>query len=831
MNIRNRRVQQGLSALILGAMLANPTASLAQNSPAQAMRAVTSGEQLDFLDLEKLEEAKSLAAKDQNQEVLFLIMDIMREWRRVEAHNSRLEGIENMIREALVNASQGRFQTAEFLIQDVTNQINEDDSSVFSGELLNTINRSMDDLRRIIARETVRTGEQAFRHFHLEIPLRRVFSYQVETGILFWKSVETKERTVDSVEQLSVWVPETLTGEAYYDQSNASRFNHTSSVLTENDFKNQVNGLIRPYSSRIETTFSFNDYFGPGVLNGFSAFAQALVSPLTRSPIRQTVPSRWEVFSRDWFQHHATLQNGAVSISDRGIIRAPLLPKDKRAWRRSLQEKIFLVKSTLESMWANSENGYKFHIHSDSYDQFIGIYQEYKQLVNQVGDLWLNPEFVAKMTESFPQLVGNRPDSLERALVMAMNRSSGEVRELLAASMRFSPSQVERNPLLVSEYQSLSRVPAQGFPAAVMANGSNLFEDMVNLYMQGYPELVRQIFQKLSQSIQNKLNSMRSSIAQHETNVFDARNNSTSFDIASQLAQLDQAKAIIEQAQASAFTLDRIVTSEEYQTALTSGKVTSEHRRLYRSLPDVQKVQIDLRLAFGQAKDLINSVKEAYVTHPSQEVRAKLHEMMIFYHNRMNELENEYWPYKKFDENPTMALDANGNQIFRRVGETGEMVPVYVHNWTVATLDLFTDAQMAQYSISNVISKETVDLTYLRSHFAKMYSAMNQYAANLAVIYREFTEYPSHQVSVILKQALEDFSSLSREIEATMSNAPVASGFQALDELQTLKAEYIRLVQEITFVDENSVEGRTLEDLMIEIESLRADFNDLLINF
>jgi hypothetical protein len=817
--------QRGLLSLCL---LQSTAMTTFVSQSAYAETSVPYGKAIVAVDLDQLNAAKDLAATNGENKALFAIMDIIREWQRLSSHNQKQVAVEKMITAALKQAADGHFTTANFMIKDVTNSIITDDEAMFSDGLKEDLKQKLYELESFLARESVRTGLQAGSEYYIEVT--RSTENTKGTNYVRRKNGRTKnakrkekKHIVKDTKQLTVFAPEMSTGAPVYDKEAQTRFNSPFAALNSEDFQKEVIGMLEPYSDiKTKTKISYHS-------KKWGLFDRLFKTHYWRSPYARRNTFRWSEYYKI---NKRFIADGDLLVQFRKFTTRPMFEEDRIAWSGALKQKFSDVKTVLDIMFAKSENGYKLRIHSKSYDYFNGAYKQMVQglkrvqeLGNSTGVYFLNNDEVSRLSVAYPEMLGDRPDNLESSFEVALSYATGEVKNLISSSYKMGQSSKLTYSFTGSEYKALLSGNGDDVVKSFGSRGSqDLRETLVGLYMTGKEDVVKKLFLKLSNHIQNKVNLVNIKLDESKGNVFRALSDPTNSVISFQLDKIDQARQIIAQGQQYSFEPSILVSSEELTSALEKSTKKRTYKKIYRDEDVVQFVQVNMRKSLGDAKAKITEVKEYFQQNPTVEVRQALIEFLNFYNSKVNELDEEFWPFIKYSG----VIDPTTDCI-TKIHPNGKPEMVCEPKYTIEEMAFFKPGQKSVYNMATVATIKQIEEHYASRYFEEVYLSLEKFAVEIGDVYREFSEYPSHNISIALKVALEDFQKLRRSVVTKTRTYKVADKISDRTGVDSIIAKYKTAIDSINWVNEAGTVGSSVSDLLNKVESLREKYDDLLI--
>lgn len=817
--------QRGLLSLCLLQSTAMTTL-ISQNAYAET--SVPYGKAIVAVDLDQLNAAKDLAAANGENKALFAIMDIIREWQRLSSHNQKQAAVEKMITAALKQAADGHFTTANFMIKDVTNSIITDDEAMFSDGLKEDLKQKLYELESFLARETIRTGLQAGSEYYIEVTRSTENTkgknyVRRRNGRTKDEKRKEKKHIVKDTKQLTVFVPEMSTGAPVYDKEAQARFSSPFVALNSDDFQKEVIGMLEPYSDvKTKTKISYHS-------RKWGLFDRLFKTHYWRGPYARRNTFRWSEYYKI---NRRFIADGDLLVQFRKFTTRPMFEEDRIAWSGALKQKFSDVKTVLDIMFAKSENGYKLRTHSKSYDYFNGAYKQMVQglrriqeLGNSTGVYFLNNDEVSRLSVAYPEMLGDRPDNLESSFEIALSYATGEVKNLISSSYKMGQSSKLTFSFTGSEYKALLSGNGDDVVKSFGSRGSqDLRETLVGLYMTGKEDVVKKLFLKLSNHIQNKVNLVNIKLDDSKGDVFRALSDPTNSDISVQLDKIDQARLIIAQGQQDSFEPSILVSSEELTTALEKSTKKRTYKKIYRDEDVVQFVQVNMRKALGDAKAKVTEVKEYFQQNPTVEVRQALIEFLNFYNSKLNELDEEFWPFIKYSGVIDPATDC-----ITKIHPNGKPEMICEPKYTIEEMAFFKPGQKTAYNMATVATVKQIEEHYASRYFEEVYLSLEKFAVEIGDVYREFSEYPSHNISIALKVALEDFQKLRRSVVTKTRTYKVADKISDRSGVDSIIAKYKTAIDSINWVNEAGTDGSSVSDLINNVESLREKYDDLLI--
>lgn len=765
--------------------------------------------QIDRIDLKLLEQAKN-SSNDLN--VLHAILDIGSEWQKVAGHRTRREKVKKLVSEALSAAAEGRFETGKFIIEEMVKSITADDEAAISNGLKIEYERLKTELDAHLARETMRTGKQAGQNYYLEVPVRVVKETKEKVG--FWGKKEVVSKTVgDAIpETTESWVPETVIGYPIYGEDNQKVFNKPLKKLTKEDFAKEITAIVKPYSKTTVRGFSFNSF----VVDSFCFF-------MTGRPCDASSALTWTHFRAK--NRDAAWEKLKVLYKD--VSYRPLSEEDAKVWGAHAFAKLKAIQTILQQMWAQSNQGYRFRVGSTEYNEFQSRLAKYLASIEQVRRnaviQFLTPDELKSLELGFPVLAGDRPTHLEVAVEVAIRYANSanetEVAKLIKQALHFGTQAPEGLSFEAKQTETLNALPGIQIAHQIRQGSSQAIRDnLVELFMAGKDKVVLEIFNKLSTAVQAKFDKYKGKMDQASSNVMVSLNFPTQIDINPQLDMIKEAKRIIESSVTDAFKPDRVVSKEEMETALIKSKSKTEYKRIYLYKDACEKVQRDLRDAFGRAKTKIGEVLALYNQNTTSEIRQNLIDFTRYYARKMGELNAEFWPYKKMLEPKLLGWKKH---------DSGVAEPIVSQDFILETMTLFNDEQKREYNLSSVLTLEMVEYAYVNAFFKKMNDAMLGYARSIQDVVDPFREYPSHTLAVALNNNLGTFYLLRKSIGDRINNVVVEE--VDMKRITATKTDYSNRIKNLSWLGDAG-KDLTEAELKVMIEAARPMYDDLRQN-
>lgn len=805
-----------------------------------ALRSQLSQKTVQRIDTEKLSQAKNQASDDTLFQAILLVEE---EWRRLNLHRERRDKVQKLVTSALSSAAEGRFEAAKFILNGTTDAIVNADRQAMT-QTRDEINRTLSELMALLSRETARTGQQAGLEYYLEV--KRVLE-EVELSKGLGKKAVT--RRTEHTKQFTIFVPELVTGDPIYDQTVATRLNKPlqTSLNYEALASGNIPGVILGYSKvEANAPFCYSQCCNQKSIKDGDAEDRFLRSIGLTEEVGK---KRDFIFFSEWCKrYHNYISNTFVRFNK--VTYRPLFPKDAEVWGRAIQQNLTNVRTQLLAAWEYSQRGYAFIVNSDTYAQFMDAVRQYEAALAQVEDLarngtpFLTPQQLSKLQVSFGRLIGDRPSNLEDALIAAVAyaRAAGnpQLLTLLQEAIVFGPERQTTEAPASSEIASLKTAEGKVIEDVLRnkaKKGENLVPVLVNLYMEGKEETVRDIFLSLSDYAQKQFLAAEQGLDAKRDAVFASMRNETTIDISQQLGKLKTAKDVIERAKGEAFKPDYYEEITTVKTHLTEEQSKKAFKRIYLHISDLQSLQRELRLSLGKAKQIVREVVGEYNQDPTLPIREALHDFLDYYRNRLHELKVEFWPYKHYL--PAQFLGF-------KTDENGKQEPITKQDFEVRELALFTtDQQYNQYQINEIVNDIEIEETYLQHYFQKMLDAFKAFGNQISIAYRGFDEYPSFTMSVALKGSIDVFhsqrASVKQRIEMTAvtfdarppaSQPAAAKAVQKsgpLTEIDKIRAHFMEQVEKVGWLDELGNDSVREAELIKRIEATRPRYNDLAV--
>ncbi|MEK6579436.1 MAG: hypothetical protein AABZ55_09445, partial [Bdellovibrionota bacterium] len=540
--------------------------------------------QVERIDANLLNQAKNAS---RSLETIHAILDVDSEWRKIKSHRERRSSVKKLISGALSAASEGRFKSAEFILNETTNSIISDDKMVSSPDLMNKYNVASQDLRAMLARETVRTGLQAGDEYYVEVNRTTIQRKVTEGGFFSFGGKTVTDEKIRDTKQLVLFVPELSTGAPVYDEEAMRNFQKPRKILTAADFENEILAVAQPYSKVENNGWGFHEY----ILSAVARVGENIVRAFVGAPMNNSslsgVPILWSQFYND----NRRFIDSPPLVKFQKVVSRPMFELDRQAWGGAIYKKLADVRSNLEEMWQRADQGYRFRVDSAQYSTFIGYVKQYQAALDQIASLkktrFLTDEQINELKLNYPALVGGRPNNLEAAIEVAVKRAeaAGEVQvaNLIKHAISFNEQALKEMQLDTQEVATFSSMQGKEISSRFRSyDASTIRNHLVELYMLGKEDVVRAIFNQLSNYSQSIFAKVQANMDAGRDAVLVAMNNPTRVDVASQLFAIAAAKAAMEQAQANAFLPDHLLQNEEYKSALESLSKTATYKRIYK---------------------------------------------------------------------------------------------------------------------------------------------------------------------------------------------------------------------------------------------------------
>ena len=808
------------------------------------------GNAVDAIDLGLLNQAKN---DSQDLDLLHAIMEVEAQWQEISNQRNRRSSIRKMISSALSSAAEGRFEAAEFIMNDVTASVLKRDEAVVAHGLAERYEAERDALARLMARETVRSGRQAGRAFDVLITRQTKTVNDDAGGFLFWKSDKNEVITENEQVNKHVWLPEVMGSEYLYDQENERRFDHpVKKELTLAEFKNEALSLTQPYLKETKGDYGLHDYLTPNLPHIPSAFICGVIDVfatlggdhldcgkyfMNHEPVK--------IVFAEWLDSNSRyLLPGSEVITYRGFEYRELLEADRKVWGGALFARLSELKSVLQQMWDQAGRGYNFRVSSEQYQLFRARLKHLKAAVEQVAGnqvtQFLTQDQVDRLALDYPELAGDRPRNIEVAVVQAVSLAQAAnedaVAKLLRRAVTYGHDPVDEMPVDTENVALLASADATAIQQHVRESARSssasqeLRDHLVELYMLGHEDTVRDIFAKLTQHIRAKFLAMNVEMDEARQAVLDVKNQLRGAEYQEQMDLIAEAEVVVHDAVNRALEPNLFVTKETAKTPLRDLMSEKKIKKIYKELDELRYVQQGVRVALQNAKSLARKAFDLYKHHPSDQVREALVGLHAFHSNKVADLAAGYWPYRKYGEAEPVFQEKNGERkpVFEFDDNGKAIRQIFTQPVSIAENPLFTEAQLARADMKEIMTVTQVESVYADTYFGRVTEATKLYAQAITRVYRQFEEYPSKTMAVSLKKNFENFYQLRDKSRGEFDNHRIAAEVEEVAVVDRLRQAYKGEIAGIHWLDAASGEAVNEAERITQVEAARARFDDLL---